>query len=251
MPHPAYLVGAVGTGILLVSLGATLVLALRIRRLHAERERALSRAYERFARDMHDIVGHWLWLASIKGELAHRKANGDARLREELEEVLQAVRQAAHAVRNVSEAARRLSFSGEVTRARTLMEGFGAYCSVRVDVDELPELVSTALGAVVREGVTNMLRHSRVKRCAIELVEYDGRLRLTVVNDGAPRQETPSTGAFGTASTGNGVDNLGHRVGELGGTVRAVGGTDGWFTLMAEIPTNFPESYSRLPQKRR
>ncbi|GAA4207530.1 hypothetical protein GCM10022252_71270 [Streptosporangium oxazolinicum] len=233
MPHPAYLVGAAGTGILLASLGVTFALVLRIRRLRAERERALSRAYEGFARDMHDVVGHWLWLASIKGELAHRKAKGDARLREDLEEVLQAVRQAAHAVRDVSKAAHRLSFSTEAARARTLLEGFGAYCSVRVDVEELPEVVSTALGAVVREGVTNMLRHSQVKRCAIELVEHGGRLRLTVVNDGAPRQEVPSTGS--------GVDNLDHRVGELGGTVRVAGGAGGWFTLIAEVPANFPE----------
>lgn len=233
MSHPAYLAGAAGVGVLLASLGVTLVLLLRLKRLRAERERALTRAYEGFARDMHDIVGHWLWLASIKGELAHRRANGDARLREDLEEVLQAVRQAAHAVRNVSEARHRLSFSGEAARARTLMEGFGAYCSVRVDVDELPEVVSATLGAVVREGVTNMLRHSQVKRCAIELVEHDGRLRLTVVNDGAPRRETHSTGS--------GVDNLDHRVGELGGTVRAAGGTDGWFTLIAELPGNFSE----------
>ncbi|MFF3444774.1 sensor histidine kinase [Streptosporangium sp. NPDC002721] len=233
MPHPAYLAGAAGAGVLLALLGVTLTLTRRLRRLRAERERALTRAYEGFARDMHDIVGHWLWLASIKGELAHRKAGGDARLREDLEEVLQAVRQAAHAVRNVSEARHRLSFSGEAARARTLMEGFGAYCSVRVDVDELPETVSATLGAVVREGVTNMLRHSQVRRCAIELVEHGGLLRLTVVNDGAPRRET--------SSTGSGVNNLGHRLGELGGTVRVAGGTDGWFTLIAEVPGNFSE----------
>ncbi|MEU8383435.1 histidine kinase [Streptosporangium sp. NPDC048865] len=243
MPHPAYLVGAAGAGVLLASLSVTLMLALRLRRLRAERERALVRTYEGFARDMHDIVGHWLWLASIKGELARRKVNGDARLREDLEEVLQAVRQAAHAVRNVAEARRELSFSGEAARARTLMEGFGAYCSVRVDVDELPDVVSATLGAVVRESVTNMLRHSQAKRCAIELVEHRGLLRLTVVNDGAPRRET--------YSAGSGVGNLGHRVGELDGTVRVFSGTDGWFTLIAEVPANFSEQSSRPPRKRR
>jgi signal transduction histidine kinase len=241
MPHPAYLVGTAGAGILLISLGVTLALTLRIRRLRVERERALARAYEGFARDMHDIVGHWLWLASIKGELAHRRAAGDARLREDLEEVLQAVRQAAHAVRNVSAARHRLSFPGEAARARALMEGFGAYCSVRVDTDELPEPVSAALGAVVREGVTNMLRHSQVKRCAIELVEHGGLLRLTVVNDGAPRREAPSTGGDIGSDIGSGVGNLRHRLGELGGTVQVAGGADGWFTLIAEVPGNYSE----------
>ncbi|MEU4832447.1 histidine kinase [Streptosporangium sp. NPDC023615] len=233
MSHPACLVGAAGAGVLLVSLGVTSALALRVRRLRLERERALSRAYEGFARDMHDLVGHWLWLAAIKGELAHRRAAGDGPLREDLEEVLRAVRQAAHAVRNISAAGRRLSFPGEAARAKVLMEGFGAYCSVRVDVDGLPGPVSAALGAVVREGVTNMLRHSRVTRCAIELVEQRGRLRLTLVNDGAPRRE-----AF---PPGSGVGNLRHRLEELGGTVRATGGKDGWFTLIAELPGSFSE----------
>lgn len=236
MPHPAYLVGAAGASILMISLGVTLTLVLRIRRLHLERERALAKAYEGFARDMHDIVGHWLWLASVRGELAHRRAAGDARLREDLKEVLQAVRQAAHAVRDVSAARHRLSFPTETARASALLEGFGTYCSVRVDVDELPEAVSTALGAVVREGVTNILRHSQAKRCAIELVEYGGGLRLTVVNDGAPRREAPPAG-----DVGNGLGNLAHRLSELGGTVRKTGGADGWFTLIAEVPGNYSE----------
>ncbi|MFI6511181.1 sensor histidine kinase [Streptosporangium sp. NPDC050855] len=233
MSQAAYLVGAAGAGALLVSLGVTCALTLHIRRLRLERERALSRAYEGFARDMHDLVGHWLWLASIRGELAHRRAAGDGPLREDLEEVLRAVRQAAHSVRNLSAAGHRISFPGEVARAKVLLEGFGAYCSVRVDVDGLPEAVSTALGVVVREGVTNMLRHSRVKRCAVELVEQGGRLRLTLVNDGAPRRET--------FPPGSGVGNLRHRLEELGGTIRASGGKDGWFTLIAELPGNFSE----------
>ncbi|GAA2864248.1 hypothetical protein GCM10010517_23430 [Streptosporangium fragile] len=243
MPHHVYVVGAAAAGILLVSLGVTFALAIRIRHLRVERERAATRAREGLARDLHDIVGHWLWLASVKGELARRRAAGDARLRGELEEVLQAVRQAAQAVRDVSATYRELSLPAEAARARSVLEGFGAYCSVRMDATEPPDEVSAALGTVVREGLTNMLRHSKVTRCAIELVEAGGGLRLTVVNDGAPRRDP--------ASTGSGLDNLRRRVGELGGTVRVSDGADGWFTLIAEVPARPSEEFSRPPEKRR
>ena len=155
MLHPTYFAGAVAVGIFLISLGVTIVLALRIRRLRAEKDSAVALAQEQqeqFARDLHDLVGHWLWLASIKSELAYRHAADDARLRGDLDEILQAVRHATHAVRNVSQAYLQLSLPGETTRAKTLLSSFGAYCSVRMDVADLPKDVSATLGTVVREG---------------------------------------------------------------------------------------------------
>ncbi|MFC7649939.1 hypothetical protein ACFQX6_63585 [Streptosporangium lutulentum] len=52
-------------------------LTLRIRRLRAEKDGAVALAQEQqeqFARDVHDLVGHWLWLVSIRSELAYRHA---------------------------------------------------------------------------------------------------------------------------------------------------------------------------------
>ncbi|MFC7649938.1 sensor histidine kinase [Streptosporangium lutulentum] len=134
---------------------------------------------------------------------------------------------ATHAVRNVSTVYRQLSLQGETMRAETLLSNFGAYCSVRMDVTDLPGDVSATLGTVVRESVTNMLRHSGVTRCAIELTEHSGRLRLTIANDRANRRAERRGGRQGsgapgreTESTGSGLGNLRHRVGKLGGTVR-------------------------------
>ncbi|WP_449065964.1 sensor histidine kinase, partial [Planomonospora algeriensis] len=184
--HPAV---AVAVLLFLASLGVTAVLWLRLKRLRreqaAERDEAVARAREDFTRDMHDLVGHWLWLASIKSELAYRRAHGDARLRGDLAEALQAVRHAAHAVRNASRSHRNLSLRGEAVRAEALLWSLGADCLIQVDAAGLPPDLDLALGAVVREGVTNMLRHSAVRKCVIETTRHDGRLRLTVANDGA------------------------------------------------------------------
>lgn len=238
MPHQLYAVTAVAAGILLVSLGVTLILAFRIRRLRAERDRAVRLAREELARDVHDLAGHWLWLASIKSELAYRHAAGDDRLRDELAEALDAVRHAAHAVRHVSRGTRGdrgLSLQGESTRAQSLLAGFGIDCSVNVALPGLPEDVSAVLGTVVREGVTNMLRHSEPGRCVIELSGRDGRLRLSVANDGAPH------GSPRDRQGGDGLGNLRHRVTGLGGTLRTAADGDGWFRLVAEVPEKFSE----------
>lgn len=234
MPPGLYTPIAVITAIILILLCITVVLLLRVRRLRAEKEQAVIQAHEEFARDVHDLVGHWLWLASVKSELAYRRAAGDARLRGDLGEALQAVRHAAHAVRDISMIHRQVPLQGESLRAQALLTGLGADCSVRVDATGLSREVSGALGAVVREGVTNMLRHSAVRTCMIELDAREGLLRLTVANDGA-------AGRSPRPAAGNGLDNLRARVARIGGTVRVTAGEDGWFTLSAEVPQKFSE----------
>ncbi|GAT65897.1 integral membrane sensor signal transduction histidine kinase [Planomonospora sphaerica] len=265
--HPAVAVTAL---LFLASLGVTALLWARLRRLRreqaAERDRAVARAREDFTRDMHDLVGHWLWLASIKSELAYRQAHGDARLRGDLAEALQAVRHAAHAVRNASRSHRNLSLHGEAVRAEALLWSLGADCLIQVDATGLPADLNMALGAVVRESVTNMLRHSAVRKCVIETTRHDGRLRLTVANDGAagpgrfPAGRSRSASPSGTLAAepapgstltpgprpdphpqAGGLANLRQRMARLGGTVDAAAGPDGWFRLVAEAPVDFSE----------
>lgn len=74
MPPGLYAPIAVITAIILILLCITVVLLLQVRRLRTEKEQAVIQAHEEFARDVHDLVGHWLWLASVKSELAYRRA---------------------------------------------------------------------------------------------------------------------------------------------------------------------------------
>ncbi|MFV2172247.1 response regulator [Actinomadura sp. LOL_016] len=76
---------------------------------------------------------------------------------------------------------------------------------------------------VLREAVTNVLRHSAARRCLLEASRGGDRVRLRVVNDG--------TGDVPPGPPGQGVANLTARVGALGGTLRVRHLPDGAFEL--------------------
>jgi signal transduction histidine kinase len=88
--------------------------------------------------------------------------------------------------------------------------------------------VRTTLATVLREGVTNVLRHSRAERCQVTLACRDGLLTLEIVNDGLAPAE-PGGGGWG-------IRNLRARVAGLGGTLLAEATDEGTYRLLAQIP---------------
>src|SRR5690606_6515778 len=95
-------------------------------------------------------------------------------------------------------------------------------------VSGYPAPVQSALGWAVREAATNVLRHGDARRCAMALRVKEGRVVLTVENDGVPRSGGPGRGA--------GLIGLRERLAEIGGTLRAGPTGDGRFLLTAEVP---------------
>jgi two-component system sensor histidine kinase DesK len=67
------------------------------------------------------------------------------------------------------------------------------------------------LAWVVREGVTNVIRHSRAQRCLIRITSSDEYVRAEITNDGYPRNETS------TVEWGSGLSGLAERVANEGG----------------------------------
>jgi two-component system, NarL family, sensor histidine kinase DesK len=96
---------------------------------------------------------------------------------------------------------------------------------------ELPVLVSTLLATVLREGVTNMLRHSKAEWCQITVRQDRGEVRMDIVNDGVP--EVP-VGV--SANGGSGIQNLSTRVASMRGRLSAGPDRDGRFRLQVTAP---------------
>ncbi|MEV0586821.1 histidine kinase [Nonomuraea sp. NPDC050310] len=194
-----------------------------------ENAKIVARAREGFARDAHDLVGHWLLLAALRGELACRRAKGDADLHRELTALVEAVQAAAAELRDLTAAYHRVSLAGEASRAGLVLGAMGAACTVRLPQEALSPEVNALLGTILREGVTNLLRHSKATACSIEVTADDEWIRLTVDNDGAPDTSPAVRG-------GHGLHNLHLRAAELGGRVMATTTGSGTFRLTAEVP---------------
>ncbi|OLL96357.1 sensor histidine kinase [Pseudonocardia sp. Ae505_Ps2] len=184
----------------------------RLARVRAElAEVAVQRERLRVSRDLHDLLGQSLSAVVLKGELAGRLRDVDPeRATRETEDLATIARSALADLRATTVDLRAVRLDAEVAGAVRLLDAAGVVVHVTGDPDGLPTDQDALLGWAVREGVTNVLRHSDATACAIVFDRSPGRLTMTIEND-APA---------GPGGDGSGLDGLASRVRELGGTLR-------------------------------
>jgi two-component system, NarL family, sensor histidine kinase DesK len=210
-----------------------------VAQLRAAREElarlAVSEERLRFARDLHDLLGHSLSLITLKGELAERLLPDTPENRKAIEEVrgLQGVaRGALKEVREAVSGYRRPSLDEELAGACAMLEAAGISCRARREVEALTGDAEGILTWVVREGATNVVRHSRAKTCEIRLTRNGGRVHAEVRDDGpGPRQKRADNGVGGS-----GLAGLAERVRASGGQLEAGPLSDGGFGLRVMLP---------------
>jgi two-component system sensor histidine kinase DesK len=188
----------------------------------------------RFARDLHDVMGRNLSAIAVKGQLATELVRrGRAEAAEELNDISRIADESLREIRGVVGGYRSASLPGELAGARSVLRAAGVSCTVSGDEEAalLPASVQVALGWVVREAATNVLRHSRATTCTITLRFAGGKTELRVVNDGAAE---PTDRRWG-----NGLTGVAERLDAAGGrlTACAEGGT---FVLTATLPVAVP-----------
>lgn len=154
--------------------------------LAAEQERT------RLARDLHDILGHSLTVITIKAELAGRLLDVDTeRTRAELADLERLSRDALADVRRAVEGYRELTLPGELARARTALEAAEIEASLPNSTDDVPTELRELFAWTIREGVTNVIRHSGARRCEVLLAPD----RAEVRDDGRGPTVTGTTGS--------------------------------------------------------
>ncbi|MEU0965108.1 sensor histidine kinase [Streptomyces sp. NPDC005917] len=235
---------AYGTFLSTMITAAILSLTEAVRELRAAREELARRAVEkerlRFSRDLHDLLGHTLSVIVVKSEAARRLARRDmdAAL-SQISDIESVGRQALTEIREAVTGYREGSLATELTRARSVLSAAGIEPVVRQSGAPLAPQTETLLGWVVREAVTNVVRHSDAGRCEITVAGAAERVRLTVTDDGSgavaaePRRE----GVGGT-----GLKGLTERLAAAGGSLRAGPSPRGGFTVAVELPTGTLES---------
>ncbi|WP_106582137.1 sensor histidine kinase [Murinocardiopsis flavida] len=210
---------------------------LELQAAHEDRAAlALANQRLRIARDLHDVFGRTLAAIAVKSSLAAElvKRGRDDRAAAELTEVQRLAEEAGTEVRHVVRGELRTTWDGEVSGARSLLESAGIRCTVTGD--PVPEECAEALAWVVREGVTNLLRHSAATRVTLATAHEDGEVLLTIANDGAAAPGSAPTGETGDADGGGtGLRSMAERIHALGGRLSTR--RDGtWFLLDATIP---------------
>ncbi|TYC11241.1 sensor histidine kinase [Actinomadura syzygii] len=198
----------------------------------------------RFSRDLHDLLGHSLSLIAVKSELAMRLAAADPeRAGAEMADVRHAAREALREVRAAVHGYRAVELDVELAGVRAVLDAAGIRCTVeglagRAASDRadgpaagLPPEVRTVLAWVVREGATNVIKHSEARRCVVTLSSCGGSVALEMRNDGVRAGDGPP---------GSGLTGLAERLAVLDGEVTAgPDGRDG-FLLRAVVPLPGP-----------
>lgn len=192
-----------------------------IRELHATRqELARLRVEEerlRLSRDLHDLLGHTLSTITLKSELARvLVAEDQQRCVQEIAEIERVARKSLRDVREAVIGYRQPRLESELEGARQLLEAAGI--EVKIDALDvaLPPPLDTALAWMVREGVTNIIRHSQAQHCLIRLTQERDLVRGEILNDGGPREREERA-----AHRGLGLAGLRERVSALGGHLEA------------------------------
>jgi len=186
----------------------------------------------RLARDLHDVLGHSLTVVAVKSELAGRLVEQDPkRAIAEIADIEKLSRTALADLRAAVSSYREMNLDSELSAARTALEAAGIAADFPLDGDVVDEDLRPLFGWVLREGVTNVIRHSQATRCWVDLE----RRRLSVRDDGAggiTSGEAVARKAGG--HPGNGLRGLAERATEVGAQLSASRVDDGFLLTVAK-----------------
>lgn len=218
----------VGFSMILISRLVVTVAQLReareeIARLAVDEERL------RFARDLHDLLGHSLSLITLKSELAGKLLPSEpGKASTEIRDIEGVARQALREAREAVVGYRQPTLDGELAGAREMLGAAGIDCRIENEAGTLPGPTNAALAWAVREGTTNVIRHSRAKLCRIRLSHDENNVYADITDDGRGSRD----GAM--EATGSGLPGLAERF--AGGEFEAGPLPGGGFRLRVSLP---------------
>lgn len=210
------------------AVGGIRIILLRNAQLYQARKRltelAVAEERLRVGRDVHDILGHSLTVITVKTELAQRLMDLDPeRAKTEMADVERLARESLAGVRTTVGGLREVSLAGELTNARTALRAAEIDADLP-DTDELPLRHSVVFGWVLRESVTNLVRHSGASYCRVRVTPTS----IEVVDDGV--------GLRDGAHFGSGLSGLRERVQATGGSLTLGNRPEGGLRVLASFP---------------
>jgi signal transduction histidine kinase len=230
-------------GVLAQQVGAA-VEAVRLqddlRRSRAEVVALREEERRRLRRDLHDGMGPALAAIGLKAHLAAREVPPGSPAQRALAEISAEARDCVDDVRRLVEALRPPAIDdlGLIGALRSRAAGLAGDVAIDVAGDEpdhaaLTAAVETAAYRIAVEAMTNAVRHSRARRCRVELGTENGSLRLLVCDDGVG---VPARDGDARAGTGVGLRSMRERAAEVGGTCSVQSAPGGGTVVEARLP---------------
>ncbi len=180
---------------------------------------------ERIARDLHDVLGHTLSVVVLKSELAGKLMQRDPeRARREIDEVEQIARKALSEVREAIRGYRAEGLAAEIARAKQTLDAAGVTLECGDRPPQLAPAEETVLSLIVREAVTNIVRHAQASNCRLEFAANGTGTALVV----------EANGRGGIREEGNGLRGMRERIESIGGKLQIESGQG--TRLLIEIP---------------
>jgi two-component system sensor histidine kinase DesK len=166
---------------------------------------------ERIARDLHDVLGHTLTLISVKSTLAGKLLDKDPlKAKSEIADIERVSREAMAEIRNTLRGYSSYKLNEELQRAEAALESAGV--AVKTESGDVPLTAAqeSVAALIMREAVTNVVRHAQARHCSLRLARNNGNCVLEIQDDGCG----------GLTTEGNGVRGMRERVEALGGTLQ-------------------------------
>ena len=228
-----FVASTAGIGLLMLLMRDLRVRNEELSRARAELARlAVTEERERFARDLHDLLGHSLSVIALKAELAGRLLpSSPERAASEIAEAETVARQALTEVREAVSGYRRPTLIGELEGARMALSAAGIAAELQRPAVALDSDVEAVLAWAVREGATNAIRHSGARNVAIRVSAGLADAAVEVIDDGVG-----GTGSAANGDGGHGLRGLAERAERLDGRLEAGARPEGGFRLAVIVP---------------
>jgi two-component system, NarL family, sensor histidine kinase DesK len=263
-----FVASSAGIGLLVAVMSDLRVRNEELSEARAELARmAVAQERARFARDLHDLLGHSLSVIALKAELAGRILGGPSgdgvseqspvggrveravteqsalegrveRAVTEIRELEQVARTALGEVREAVSGYRQPTLAGELAGARMALAAAG----IEADIHETPVPLDPAVEAVlawaVREGATNVIRHSGARHCTLRVTASLSDAGVEVLDDGATGSRPGRDDGVGAVAFGSGLAGLAERARLLHGTMEAGASADSGYRLALTVPVS-------------
>jgi len=171
----------------------------------------------RIARDLHDHLGHTLSLITLKSQLVHKLISKDTeKAKLETKEIERTSRSALKQVSELVSDMRAITVAEELIESEILLQAAGVSFHFTGDskLEDVPLLTQNILSMCLKEGVTNVVKHSQAKNCVVHLVKRDGEIELAVCDDGK--------GLIETVEDGNGLKGISERLRLIDGMMKII-----------------------------